>query len=49
MREHPDYGALLDHLDRIVVATTAGLHRRLLSADDLRAGPVTTRWLEHWL
>ena len=39
-------------LDELVVegvATTVALHRRLLASDDLRAGPVTTRWLENWL
>jgi len=42
-------GQALDELVVEGVATTADLHRRLLASDDLRAGPVTTRWLENWL
>jgi acetyl-CoA carboxylase, biotin carboxylase subunit len=42
-------GQALDELVVEGVATTANLHRRLLASDDLRAGPVTTRWLENRL
>ncbi|MER5393601.1 acetyl-CoA carboxylase biotin carboxylase subunit [Saccharopolyspora sp. NPDC002686] len=31
------------------IATTAGLHERLLAEPDLRRGPVHTTWLEHLL
>jgi acetyl-CoA carboxylase biotin carboxylase subunit len=39
----------LDELVVAGVATTAGLHRRLLDAEDIRAGAVHTTWLEEHL
>ncbi len=41
--------AALESLEIGPIATTAALHRALVQEPDMRAGAVSTRWLEDWL